>query len=78
MNEAKIQLSPEELDLAENGDWILTKNAIIGKVYLLFGNLAEKMRVELDKINWRGTLIKTSPKISKGENYNGLPYVILD
>jgi hypothetical protein len=78
MNEAKIQLSPEELDLVENGDWILTKNTIISKVYLLFGNLAEKMKVKLDCINSPDLTNKTNPKISKGENYNGLPYVILD
>ena len=44
MNGAKIQLSPDELLLVQNGQWILTKNTIIQKVYHLFGSLAEEMK----------------------------------
>lgn len=50
--------------------WILTKNSIIKKVVGLFAALSEDYRVVLP--------FEPSPKISKGENYQGLPYVMLD
>jgi hypothetical protein len=78
MNAAKIQLSPDELELVENAGWILTKNRIMEKVYALFGMIAEHMKSELTKNVPLDASMQTTPKISKGENYQGLPYVILD
>ncbi|HTS43371.1 MAG TPA: hypothetical protein VMH01_03170 [Puia sp.] len=78
MNEAKIQFSQEELQLAENAGLILTKNTIIRKIYELFGVLAEKMKIELESVSFPEEIKHTNPKISKGENYRGLPYVVLD
>lgn len=77
---AKITLSAKELELVCDTTWILTKNNIIQKVYGLFATVAssvqqpvtEKMSLQQGNINIR------SPKISKGENYKGLPYVMLD
>ncbi|HSF45642.1 MAG TPA: hypothetical protein VLA58_06505, partial [Chitinophagaceae bacterium] len=51
------------------------KNAIIAKVYLLFGELSELMQKDLILPAEVATI---SPKISKGESYQGLPYVMLD
>ncbi len=78
--EAKIQLSKLETDLIQNKEWILTKRSVINKVYQLFG--------EMHKI-YKGICGQEPPsiiefykdtggKISKGENYKGLPYVIMD
>jgi hypothetical protein len=67
-NDAKIALSPAEMELVQNADWLLTKNTIINKVYLLLGNVAEQVRGD----------IGPAPKISRGENYLGLPWVMLD
>jgi hypothetical protein len=78
MNAAKIQLSPDELLLVQNGQWILTKNAIIQKVFDLFGALSEEMKNATAKNNLPAGVLQTAPKISKGENYKGLPYVMLD
>ncbi|THU41284.1 hypothetical protein FAM09_04025 [Niastella caeni] len=80
MNAAKIQLSAEELSLVQNAGWLLTKNTIIEKVFALFGDIAHQMR---DHIAAKPRLLLEevlvpSPKISKGENYKGLPYVMLD
>ena len=50
--------------------WILTKNSIIKKVVGLFAALSDEYRGLLQS--------PISPKISKGENYQGLPYVMLD
>ena len=73
-------LSPKELELVNNADWILTKNAVIQKVYLLFGELSETYRSALEN-NPSFTpedIGARSPKISKGEHYEGLPWVMLD
>jgi hypothetical protein len=77
---AKIQLSKLEIDLIQNNEWILTKRSIINKVYQLFGEMHEIYKVicgqETSSI--LDFYKNTSGKISKGENYNGLPYVIMD
>ena len=78
MNEAKIQLSAEELILVENAEWILTKNAIIRKVYDLFGAMAAAMKIELQNNPLSPDVMETTPKISRGENFKGLPFVVLD
>jgi hypothetical protein len=75
MDVAKLALSEEELRLVMDPGIILTKNAIIAKVYDLFGELAEQMREELVLPAEAAAI---SPKISRGESYQGLPYVMLD
>jgi hypothetical protein len=75
MDVAKLALSEEELRLVMDPGIILTKNAIISKVYHLFGDLSQQMRNDL---SLPGEAAAISPKISKGESYQGLPYVMLD
>ena len=80
MNPAKIRLSQTEMELVNNADLILTKNAILKKVNQLLGNLQVKQQNYLT-LHATGLPVKvsgSSPKISKGENYKGLPYLILD
>ncbi|MCW3087402.1 MAG: hypothetical protein JWQ78_788 [Sediminibacterium sp.] len=80
MSQTKVTLSPKELELVNDAGWILTKNAIIEKVYGLFGGVSEVYRGQLglhpaispEDIGTR------APKISKGEQYEGLPWVMLD
>jgi hypothetical protein len=75
MDSTKLRLSEEELRLVADPDFILTKNAIIQKVYALFGELADDFR---QVTGLPEEVAGISPKISKGENYRGLPYVMLD
>ncbi len=77
---SKLTLSDEEQQLVNNSDWILTKHLIIGKVYLLFGNLAAVMKKAVEDGNHQlpAEVIQSTAKISKGENYLKLPYVMLD
>jgi hypothetical protein len=80
MSSTKVTLSPKELELVNDTGWILTKNAVIAKVYTLFGQLSESYRFELEKYP---NLLEDepgfrSPKIAKGEQYQGLPWVMLD
>jgi hypothetical protein len=76
----KLLISASELELVTNSEWILTKSKIIARVYELFGEQAEQIRSLLSE---KGHLlpeaaVAKSPRIFKGENYKGLPYVILD
>lgn len=80
MSASKIHLSPKELDLVKNADLLLTKNIIIEKVFELFGAVAHEVRdlIEQKPIDLPKEVLVQSPKISRGENYKGLPYVMLD
>jgi hypothetical protein len=80
MSPAKVTLSPKELELVNNSDWILTKNTVIGKVYDLFGQLSEAYGEIQKKYPLTGIsdIDLTSAKIAKGEQYEGLPWVMLD
>jgi hypothetical protein len=73
---ANVKLSKEELALVTDADFILTKNRIIQKVYQLFGNLSEEFRERSKQLP--SSFLTISPKIAKGENYQGLPWVMLD
>jgi hypothetical protein len=79
MNAAKIRLSADESELVQNAEWILTKNAILQKVKLLLEDLQGSFLQEIKKnTHLPEEVAMTSPKISKGENYRGLPYLVLD
>lgn len=75
---ANVSLSAFEQQLVTDAEWILTKNRIIEKVYLLFGNLSEHYQVHPPLQQLPAETLLNSPKISRGENYEGLPYVMLD
>lgn len=80
MNPAKIQFSEEESALLQNADWLLTKNRIISLIYSLMGNWSQQLQEqeELLKRSLPEEVFINGPKISKGESYLGLPYVVLD
>lgn len=80
MANTNIKLSKEELALATNADFILTKNRIITKVIDLFGLLYKEYEVMLKNENniFSNEILDKTGKISKGENYKMLPYVLLD
>ncbi|HTB53266.1 MAG TPA: hypothetical protein VK718_10890 [Ferruginibacter sp.] len=80
VEKTKITLSNKEQELVANTDWILTKYSIIQKVYSLFGELLVPMQqlIAYEKAVLPPEVNSNYPKISKGENYKGLPYVMLD
>ncbi|MBL7739850.1 MAG: hypothetical protein JNK14_11555 [Chitinophagaceae bacterium] len=80
MDQAKIRLSPEEAELVSNAGWILTKNRIILKVKHLLEHLQMEQEIAIRQYAplLPAEVIRVSPKISKGENYRGLPYLVLD
>ena len=66
--------------MVTNADWILTKNGIIQKAKLLLEYLQTEQQSLLQsyKKDLPAVIIHSTPKISKGENYKGLPYLVLD
>jgi len=79
-NETKIQLSPFEMDLLNNSEWILTKNVIIKKAQQLLEKVQQNI-IDYSRqypVIFAPPVVTVSPKISKGENYQGLPWLILD
>ncbi len=80
MSPAKVTLSSEERELVTATGWILTKNAIIQKVYQLFGEVSAAYTLAWEKssIDDKEIIGTLSPKISRGEQYEGLPWVMLD
>lgn len=68
------------MDLMCNAGIILAKNKVLHGIRLLFGELeGELLRagyyMEHEALR---TVLGPSPKISKGEQYRGLPYLVLD
>lgn len=72
-----VSLSKDESELVTNAQILLTKNQIIKKVYAMFGELSVAYAANATGIIPHEVLHKP-PKISRGENYEGLPYVMLD
>lgn len=70
-------LTDYELKLVADAGVLRTKTTIIGKVYDLFGELAETYKEVLEQA-LPNVQLTSNAKISKGENYQGLPYVMLD
>jgi|SRR5689334_6114256 len=78
-DQTKIQLSPFEMDLLNNSEWILTKNKIIKKAQQLLEEVQVIIQQHAKKSEvFPLEVIAISPKISKGENYLGLPWLMLD
>jgi hypothetical protein len=71
-----LQITPQEIALATDANIMLTKNRIVQAVYDLFGKLAEKYVVKATSLP--PEVIRLHAKISRGENYLGLPWVMLD
>lgn len=79
MEDSKVMFSPSELSLMQNSELFLTKNGIIRNIYGLFGQISSLLTstVEQTGPDWVKNL-SASPKISKGEQYEEMPWVMLD
>jgi hypothetical protein len=68
------------MDLVKNAGLILTKNTILQKAWWLLEDLQDEITAAVNsgRATFTPDVLKTPAKISKGENYNGLPYLILD
>jgi hypothetical protein len=78
--DSKIRLSKKEVSILEEEKFFHGKRSVTEKVFLLLSEVVKEIQSvpEFQGIIFpRGTDI-TSGKISKGENYLGLPFIILD
>ena len=76
---SKVALSPFEQELVSDVEWIYAKNSILQKTAVLMGNVANQLQAEyaLPAIGvYHG--FRQSPKISRGEVYEDLPWIMLD
>ncbi len=80
MQQTKIQLLPGEMELVSSPDIILTKNAILQKIKSFFESLQLKQFDILKDYSSQlpQEILNVPPKISRGENYKGLPWLVLD
>lgn len=78
MEVSKIHLSSTEIELMQDAEIILTKNRILEKMKALLEEVQEKQIEFVETNNLENEVFSVSAKISKGENYLGLPYLILD
>ena len=76
--DSKVTLSAGEMQLVTDSNWILTKRIITEKAIDILGQLASCAQEVLDQSDLPFELKKIAPKISKGENYLGLPWLMLD
>lgn len=78
MSGTKVTLSDAEIGLFCNAELILTKNHILQQTALLLQQVQHEMQRRAEQY-WPGeSLFEVPPKISRGENYLGLPYLVLD
>lgn len=75
-----MQFDDRELQFIKDEEFLLTKNAIIGKIHSLLELTKKEIHSSLSNyhlISPEKKEFKTG-KISRGENYRGLPYLVLD
>ena len=78
MPETKVHFSTRETELMCNAEFILTKNKVLEKVKVLLEHLQSDMQTSLSSRFRKTDKQLGTPKISRGESYLGLPYLILD
>ena len=75
-----MQLNKKEIQILENTDFLLTKATVLTKIYKLLELTRKELNEVITKTNFsfpEGTDLVTG-KISRGENYRNLPYMVLD
>lgn len=76
MQSAKIRLSPQHIKLVTNAEWILTKNEILGHIKTVFEELYKEQLPLVQLSLLPAEVLRSGSKISRGENYLGLPWII--
>ncbi len=75
-----MQLTEKELLILQDTDFLLTKATVLEKINELLGQTREKLKrcVENSNFSFPDETYLLNGKISKGENYKNLPYMVLD
>lgn len=75
-----MNFKEKELNILQDTDFLLTKSAVLDKIYKLLEDSRSELIKTVDNSNFSfpdRTDIVTG-KISRGENYKNLPYMVLD
>ena len=77
---SKMQLKEKELLIIQDTDFLLTKATVLEKINELLGQTREELKenVENSNFSFPDGIDLLNGKISKGENYKNLPYMVLD
>ena len=77
---SKIRLSRDELRVLQERNFFITKKNITAKIYHQFAALVEQANQQkvFSAIAFPEGADVTTGKISKGENYSGFPWLMLD
>lgn len=82
MQNNAIMFTPYEYEVMQDAGFMLAKRNLTEKVEAMLGNLQSELEMELsdklDALRHQLGIELHGAKISKGENYMGLPYIVLD
>lgn len=78
MHQTKITITKEEMDVINDTAFLITKSTVLQKMKLLLQQLQDEITFTAKNYNLPVELFKIHGKISSGENYKGLPFLILD
>ena len=71
-------LSDKELAYLQDQQFLLSKIEISKKIEQLMGEVEKQLYAIIPHYSWPTGVLVRSGKLSKGENYRGLPYYMLD
>ena len=78
MQHTKITITGEELNIIENTDFLITKAKVLHKIKLLLLQLQDEIAVDIENYKLPAEVFDLHGKVSSGENYKGLPFLVLD
>jgi len=71
-------LPPDQLAVLQNSQFLLTKNQLSTKLVQLLGQTEQALKPLVQAAPLPPGTLQKAGKISRGENYKGLPYWVLD
>ena len=75
---SKISFNNEDIEILSDKDFLLKKKVLTDEVISLFKVISEEIKQELIKSSKPLWSSQFTGKISKGEYYKGLPYIVSD
>ncbi|MFT4094771.1 MAG: hypothetical protein QM640_14160 [Niabella sp.] len=78
MQSAKLHLSFQQIKLVTNAEWILTKNEILRHIKTALEEMYTTQQSLIAQTSLPSEIVRSGGKISRGENYLGLPWMVLD
>jgi hypothetical protein len=78
MPDPDLIFSPQQFNNLKDRQFLLSKIEIGKKIEALFGKIEVSLHAIIPEHTWPTGVLVRSGKLSKGENYRGLPYYMLD